>query len=131
MLQYTVSIIQLCPASACLKEPSHTHLTPKYCPQEVHCIYISEVLQEAVSGPILGRVANFNKKNLLVVCKVGLRTIILRDNFIRKHWWTIAYFYELNIISYYICFTNIWDYIANQILKMQELITSADGVFSH
>ena len=29
------------------------------------------------------------KKNLLVVCKVALRTIILRDNIIRKHWWTI------------------------------------------
>jgi hypothetical protein len=33
------------------------------------------------------------KKNWLVVCKVGLR-----DNVIRKHWWTIAYFYELNWI---------------------------------
>ena len=31
-------------------------------------------------------------KNLLVVCKVGLKTIILRDNVIRKHWWTTAYF---------------------------------------
>ena len=39
-----------------------------------------------------------NKKNLLHACKVGLRTIILRDNVIRKHWWTIAYFYELNWI---------------------------------
>ena len=28
-------------------------------------------------------------QNLLVVCKVVLRTIILRDNIIRKHWWTI------------------------------------------
>ena len=27
--------------------------------------------------------------------------------------------------------TNIWDYITNQILKIQELITLADGVFSH
>ena len=29
------------------------------------------------------------KKNLLVVCKVALRTIILRDNIIREHWRTI------------------------------------------
>ena len=29
------------------------------------------------------------EKNVLVVCKVALRTIILRDNIIRKHWWTI------------------------------------------
>ena len=26
------------------------------------------------------------KKKMLVVCKVVLRTIILRDNIIRKHW---------------------------------------------
>ena len=36
------------------------------------------------------------KKNKLVFCKVGLRTIIVRDNVIRKHWWKIACFYELN-----------------------------------
>ena len=29
------------------------------------------------------------RKKMLVVCKVLLRTIILRDNIIRKHWWTI------------------------------------------
>ena len=37
-------------------------------------------------------------KSLFVVCKVALRTIILRDNIIRKHWWTInniAYMLQL------------------------------------
>ena len=29
------------------------------------------------------------EEKLLVVCKVALRTIILRDNNTRKHWWTI------------------------------------------
>ena len=36
------------------------------------------------------------KKRELVVCKVGLRTIILHDNVIMKHCRKIAYFYELN-----------------------------------
>ena len=27
----------------------------------------------------------FTNENLLIVCKVGLRTIMLRDNIIRKH----------------------------------------------
>ena len=31
----------------------------------------------------------YTKKILLVVCIVVLRTRILCDNFIRKHWWTI------------------------------------------
>ena len=31
----------------------------------------------------------FNKNNLLVVCKACLKTIILRDNVKRKHWYTI------------------------------------------
>ena len=35
-------------------------------------------------------------KKLLFVCKLRSRTIILRDDVIREHWWTIAYFYELN-----------------------------------
>ena len=38
---------------------------------------------------ITRRWINISRKNLLVVCKVCLKTIILRDNAIRKHWWTI------------------------------------------
>ena len=34
---------------------------------------------------VLSYIDPSNKKNLLVVCKVGLKTIILRDNDIRKH----------------------------------------------
>ena len=37
------------------------------------------------------------EKNLLVVCKVGLKMIILRDNVIRKHWWRITFFAENGI----------------------------------
>ena len=38
------------------------------------------------TSPLLLLITSFH---YLKVCKVTLRTIILRDNIVRKHWWTI------------------------------------------
>ena len=57
----------------------------------LHKRHQNPLLAIVSSGFVQEKDLEKKKKNLLVVCKVTLRTIILRDNIIRKHWWTIKW----------------------------------------
>ena len=85
--------------------------------QQVCCLYIKLVCGDqpakcymSLTGPEFSWPKNIvkmiNKMTLKIdwLSIVSLQTIILRDNVIRKHWWTIAYFYELNYYHWIIIF---------------------------
>ena len=62
----------------------HSVLAQYFYPRNFHCpVYL--LLLQVNSGIWCIIVI---RKSLLVVCKVGFKTIILHDNVVRKHWWT-------------------------------------------